>query len=239
VQLMGKRVVVLGGTSGIGFAIAEATAREGATVVVASSQSARVEAAVARLAGAGEGYTLDLTDEAAVKSLFARIGPFDHLAFTAGENVWQRPIAQIELADAKRLFELRVWGAFMATKYGSPSIRSGGSIVLTSSTQAVRASSGWTVGASISSAITGLTRALAVELAPVRVNCVAPGVVRTPLWKRLPEEERERIFATFSSTLPVGRIGEPSDAAEAYLFLMRQGFTTGQTVVIDGGLTVK
>lgn len=230
-------MVVLGGTSGIGLAIAEAAVREGATVLVASSRSTRVEAAVERLTC--DGHTLDLTDEAAVKSFFDRIGPFDHLAFTAGETVWQRPIAQIDLADAKRLFDLRVWGAFMAAKYGSPCIRPGGSIVLTSSTLAVRAGSGWTVGASISSAVAGLTRALAVELAPVRVNCVAPGVVRTPLWDRLPEQEREAVFAAAAATLPVGRIGEPSDAAAAYLFLMRQGFATGQTVVIDGGLSVK
>jgi NAD(P)-dependent dehydrogenase (short-subunit alcohol dehydrogenase family) len=234
-----KRVAVLGGTSGIGLAVAAAAAREGAAVLVVSSQSARVEAALAQLAGTAEGHVADLTDEQAVRSLFDRIGAFDHLVFTAGDTVLHRPIAEIEVADAKRAFDLRVWGAFMAAKHGSKQIRTGGSIVLTSSTLSVKASTGWTVGASSSAAVTGLTRALAIELAPIRVNCVAPGVVRTPLWNRLSEAEQEQVFAATAAVLPVGRIGSPEDIAAAYLFLMREGFATGQTLVIDGGQTVK
>jgi NAD(P)-dependent dehydrogenase (short-subunit alcohol dehydrogenase family) len=237
-RFVGARVVVLGGTSGIGLAVAAAAARAGAAVVVASSQAAKVNAALTQLAGTAEGHIVDLTNEEAVQSLFDRIGMFDHLVFTAGDAVWQRSITEIEIADAKRMFELRVWGAFMAAKHGNKRVRPGGSIVLTSSTQLVKASAGWTVGSSISSAIAGLTRALAVELAPIRVNCVAPGVVRTPLWNRLSEIEQERVFAATAAALPVGRVGNPEEIAAAYMFLMREGFATGQTIVIDGGQTI-
>jgi NAD(P)-dependent dehydrogenase (short-subunit alcohol dehydrogenase family) len=124
----------------------------------------------------------------------------------------------------------------MAAKYGGKLIRKGGSIVLTSSTLPRRPSASWAIGASISSAVEGLARALAVELAPVRVNVVAPGIVRTPLWNRLPEEQREAYFETRGAALPVGKVGEPVELAEAYLFLMRGTFMTGQTVVMDGGM---
>jgi len=232
--LNGKRVLVLGGTSGIG--LAEAAATEGSDVVVVSSRQSRVDAALTRLCNSSEGYVADLSDERSVAALFSQIGPFDHLVFTAGDSVWQRPIEDTDLEDGKGFFALRFWGAFAAAKYGSKLIRSGGSIVLTSSTVSRRPPIGFAVGASISAAVEGLARALAVDLAPVRVNVVAPGIVRTPLWNRLPEEQREAIFATHGAKLPVGKVGDPEDIAEAYLFLMRGAFTTGETVVVDGGM---
>jgi NAD(P)-dependent dehydrogenase (short-subunit alcohol dehydrogenase family) len=234
--LSGKRVLVLGGTSGIGLAVAEAASAAGSDVVVVSSHQGRVDAALTLLGDSSEGYVADLSDETAVAALFGQIGPFDHLVFTAGDSVWQRPIGDTELEDAKGFFALRFWGAFAAAKHGSKLIRPGGSIVLTSSTVPRRPSVGFAVGASISSAVEALARALAVELAPVRVNVVAPGIVRTPLWNRLPEEQREALFATRGAALPAGKVGDPADIAEAYLFLMRGGFTTGQTVVVDGGM---
>ena len=91
------------------------------------------------------------------------------------------------------------------------------------------------MGASICTAMEGLTRALAVELAPTRVNLVIPGFVRTPLWRNIPEADREAIFAAAGAKLPVGRVGEAAEVAETYLFLMKQGFATGQSVVVDGG----
>lgn len=137
---------------------------------------------------------------------------------------------------AKRFFDVRFWGPFAAAKHGAQLIRPGGSVVLTSSTVPRRPSVGFSVGASISSAVEAFARALAVELAPVRVNVVAPGIVRTPLWNRLPEDQREAFFATRGAALPVGKVGDPAEIAEAYLFLMRSSFTTGQTIVVDGGM---
>jgi NAD(P)-dependent dehydrogenase (short-subunit alcohol dehydrogenase family) len=234
-DLNGKRVVVLGGTSGIGLAVAEAAARAGATPVVASSNPARVQAALAGLPQGAEGEALDLRDEGAVRDFFAHIGAFDHLVYTAGETLQIGPLAEMSLQGARTFFELRYWGALTAAKYAAPSIRPGGSIVFTSGIAGARPQAGWALGASICSAMEGLTRALAVELAPLRVNLVSPGFVRTPLWSDMSEEQREAMYAAAGARLPVGRVGEADDLAEAYLFLMRQGFATGQTFIVDGG----
>jgi len=234
-SLSGKRVVVLGGTSGIGFAVAEAATASGATVVVASRDQQRVESAVARLPAGTEGFAANLTDEAAVKDLFERIGPFDHLAFTAGESLQLATLTEMSLTAARQFFETRYWGALTAAKYGAPLIRQGGSIVFSSGIAGTRPQAGWALGASITAAMEGLTRALAVELAPVRVNIVSPGFVRTPLWQGIPAADREAMYATVGAKLLVGRVGEAAELAETYVFLMRQGFATGQTFIVDGG----
>jgi NAD(P)-dependent dehydrogenase (short-subunit alcohol dehydrogenase family) len=134
------------------------------------------------------------------------------------------------------LFDVRFWGAFLVTKHGSKLICPGGSIVFTSSTLPRRPPVGFAIGASISSAVEAFAVAMAVELAPVRVNVVAPGIVRTPIWDGLPEEQREAFFAARGAALPVGKVGESAEVAEAYLCFMRSGYATGQIVVVDGGM---
>ena len=123
----------------------------------------------------------------------------------------------------------------MAAKYGSPHIASGGSITLSSGVAGLRPRKGWTVAASICGAVEALTRALAVELAPIRVNAVCPGLVRTDLWIDMTEPDRERMYRDAGQRLPVSRVGEADDLAQTYLYLMREGFSTGQVVVVDGG----
>jgi NAD(P)-dependent dehydrogenase (short-subunit alcohol dehydrogenase family) len=232
--LNGKRIVVLGGSSGIGLATAEAAVREGAAVVIVSSRQARVDEALAKLPGA-EGYAVDLTDATAVQALFGRIGAFDHLVFTAGETLQLGPLATTDLGTAHRFFELRYWGAYLAAKHGAGNIRAGGSIVFTSGLAGSRPHAGWALGASICAAMEGLTRALAVELAPIRVNIVCPGVVKTPLWGGMQEADREALYRQMEEKLLVGHAGEPEEIAESYLYLMRQTYGTGQVIVVDGG----
>ena len=233
--LQGKRVIILGGSSGIGLAVAEQSSSQGANVVVVSSNPDRIQKAVQSLSGGVEGETADLLDERAVADLFTRLGPIDHLVFTAGDNLQLRELADTDLMQARRAFELRYWSALAAVKYASPSIRKGGSIVLTTGVAGRRPHKGWVVAASVCGTIEALTRALAVELAPIRVNAVSPGVVRTNLWQNMGAAERENLFESVGKSLPVGRVGEAHDIAQAYLFLMREGFSTGQTVVVDGG----
>jgi NAD(P)-dependent dehydrogenase (short-subunit alcohol dehydrogenase family) len=234
--LKDKRVVVLGGTSGIGLAVAKAARAEGSHIVVVSSQPSRVSAALTLLGAGVEGYVANLSDETAVEALFGKVGSFDHLVYTAGDSVRQSALEKTQLEDAKIFFDVRFWGAFLATKHASRLIRPGGSIVFTSSTVPRRPSVGYAIGASISSAVEAFAVAMAIELAPVRVNVVAPGIVRTPIWDRLPEQQREAFFETRGAALPVGKVGEPAEVAEAYLSFMRSAYTTGQILVVDGGM---
>ena len=230
-----KRIVVLGGSSGIGLATAQAAVCEGASVVIASSQRARIDEALATLPTGTEGHVLDLADSDATQALFARLGGFDHLVFTAGETLQLGSLAASDIDTARRFFTLRYWGAYCAAKYGSGSIRKGGSIVFTSGIAGQRPLEGWALGASICSAMEGLTRALAVELAPIRVNIVSPGVARTPLWSNMTEADRDALYQQMAERLPVGHVGDAAEIAEAYLYLMRQSYSTGQVLVVDGG----
>ena len=230
-----KRVVVLGGSSGIGLAVAQQVVAHGARAIIASSGTDRVQQAVATLDGKAEGHTLDLSDEHDTQSFFQRLGDFDHLVFTAGDTLQLNELAATDLNKARHAFELRYWAVLAAVKYASTHIREGGSIVLTTGIAGERPHKGWTLAASVCGAIMSLTRALAVELAPIRVNAVSPGVVRTNLWKNMQEQRREGMYESVGKTLLVGRVGKASEVARAYLFLMQEGYSTGQVVVVDGG----
>jgi len=230
-----KRVVIVGGSSGIGLAVAEEAASQGAEVVIVSSKAERVQDAIRSIGGDVHGEAVDVSDEKAVESFFTNLGAFDHLVFTAGDSLQLHELADTDLKQARRAFELRYWSALATVKYGSPRIRNGGSIVLTTGVAGRRPHRGWVIAASVCGTIEALTRALAIELAPIRVNAVSPGVVRTNLWQNMSSAEREHLFESVGKRLPVGRVGEPHDIAQAYLFLMTEGFSTGQIVVVDGG----
>jgi NAD(P)-dependent dehydrogenase (short-subunit alcohol dehydrogenase family) len=233
--LNGQRIVILGGSSGIGLATAQAAAREGAAVVIVSSRQARIDEALAALPANAEGRAVDLTDETAIKALFAGLGTFDHLVFTAGETLQLGLLAETDIAAARGFFDLRYWGAYMTAKYGSPNIRAGGSIVFTSGLAGARPHPGWSLGASICMAMEGLTRALAVELAPVRVNIVSPGVVKSPLWSTMSDAARDTFYQQAGERLLVGHVGAVDEIAQAYLYLMQQTYGTGQVLGVDGG----
>ena len=230
-----KRVVIVGGSSGIGLAVAEEVSLQGAEVVIVSSNAARVQEAIKSIGGEARGEAVDVSDEKAIESCFTNLGTFDHLVFTAGDSLQVHKLADTDLKQARRAFELRYWSALAAVKYGSRQIRKGGSIVLTTGVAGRRPHSGWVIAASVCGTIEALTRALAIELAPIRVNAVSPGVVRTNLWQNMSSAEREQLFESVGKRLPVGRVGEAQDIAQAFLFLMKEGFSTGQTVVVDGG----
>jgi len=236
-SLKGQRIVVIGGTSGIGFAVAKAALAEGAELVVGSSNPQNVEAAVERLGAAASGHALDVKTEADVEAFFRKVGALDHLVFTAGD--WggfrnPRPLTDTDLTEAGAGFGVRFWGALSAVKHALPRLAQTGSIVLTNGTVAHRPQKGRPISTAMAGAIEHLTRALAVDLAPIRVNAVCPAGIRTDIWKGVPEDR----LVEMTRRQPLPRIGEPSEAAEAYLYAMRAGYTTGQVLLVDGGTTI-
>ena len=234
-SLNGKRVVLIGGTSGFGLATAKAAAAEGADLVVVSSRQSSVDKALSILPEGAEGYAVDVSDEQKVEELFKQVGEFDHLIFSAGEALQIGNPADVNIADSRKFFNVRYWGALMAAKYGSPYIRKGGSIILTNGIVSIRPWKGWSVAASIGGAVESLTKGLAIDLAPIRVNAVCAGMVKTDLWNSILEADREAMYKEVGSKLLTGRVGEAEDIAEAYLFLMKGNYTTGQVIVVDGG----
>ncbi|MGA7420792.1 MAG: SDR family oxidoreductase [Acidimicrobiales bacterium] len=234
-DLHGQRVVVLGGTSGIGLATAAQAAVAGARVTVVSGRKASVERALAELPPGSAGHAIDLTDAASVQTFFDDLGDFDHLVYTAGESLVIGTLDALDLDAARRFFDVRYFGALAAARASAPHLRPGGSITLTTGGALARPRPGWSVAVSVLGAVDALTRALAVELAPVRVNAVCPGVVRSPLWAGMSDSERDEFYRTVGSGLLTGRVGEVSDIAHGYLSLMTQPYATGSVLTLDGG----
>jgi NAD(P)-dependent dehydrogenase (short-subunit alcohol dehydrogenase family) len=144
----------------------------------------------------------------------------------------------LDLDDARALFAVRFWGAIHAAKHGAGRIDPRGSITFTNGLIAHKPSKGSALSTAMAGALEHLTRGLAVELAPVRVNCVCPGLIRTRVWDSIPAERRDAWFQEATARLPLARAGEPEEAAEAYLHLMRSSYATGQVLHIDGGATL-
>lgn len=234
--LQGKRVLVIGGGSGIGLAVARAALGEGALVTIASTGAERL-AAVAEALGGVAWHQLDITDEAAVARFFADQPAFDHVVSTAGDwgKARRGPFAEMNLDDARALFGVRFWGAANLAKHACPAMTPGGSLTLTSGMSAFRPQKGTVMATAMAGSVEHLVYGLAVEFAPeVRVNGVFPGGVATEIFRNLPDAMRAAEEARFA-TQPIPRIGEPEEVAQAYLYLMKCGYVTGQVIKVDGG----
>ncbi len=191
--------------------------------------------AVERLGG-GSGVSLDVTDEAAVQAFFAAPQIWDHIAFTAADwaQVDHATSAQIDLTEAAKHFDVRLWGALAVAKHGAPRMTPGGTIILTNGMAAHRPQKGLAISTAMAGAVEHLVIGLAFDLAPVRVNGVCPGAIRTEAWDELPADFRKFQEDRLAGQL-VPRVGETAEAAEAYLYLMRCGYVTGQTLRVEGG----
>lgn len=239
--LEGKRVVVIGGSSGIGFAVARRAIDAGARVAIGSSDEGRVQSACSRLGGGATGSRVDVRDETSVAAFFEAVGPLDHLVYTAGD--WggfraPRPTQEIDLASAGDVFAVRFWGALAAIKHAVGQMAADGSITITNGVVAHRPRKGAPLSTAMAGAVEHLAKGLAVDLAPIRVNVVCPGLVLTEVWDSIPEDQRADQLRRMTADQPLPRAGDPGEIAEAYLYFMCGSFSTGQVLVVDGGRTL-
>ena len=237
-RFKGQRIVIIGGSSGMGFATAKMAAAEGAAVVIASRSEERLQKAKSRIEGDVEILTVDVVDEGSVKVFFDKVGEFDHLT-TPGNEAAMGRFLEMDTKTARAAFDSKFWGQYYAAKYGAPRLRSGGSITLFAGIWSQRPVPGGTVITAINSAIEGLGRALAMELAPIRVNTVSPGIVDTPIYSMMTPDAKESMFKEAAASMPVKRIGKPEEIAKTVLYLMSNGYATGSTLYVDGGATLR
>lgn len=231
-SLINKRIVVVGGTSGIGLAVAQVAASQGAELVIASSSLNRVDEAKALIQGKVEGHILDITNEQNIEKFFHAIGNFDHLVATPG-RIGFKPFLEESVAEARHRFEIIFWGQFAIVRHGASYINPGGSITLTSGKAAHKAVAGFAPIGTAAAAIESLCRYLALELAPIRTNAVCPGTTATPIFDTVPNSVN--VLQSMGDELPLKRVGKPEEIAQAYLYLMQNEFSTGSVVLCDGG----
>lgn len=229
-----KKVVIVGGTSGIGLTLADRLRREGARVTVASRSEKNQAAARLVLDSEVEIGTLDVTKESEVEAFFNNLPEIDHLVMTAAVSA-AGPFLEQPTSAVRALVESKFWGQFYGARYAAPKIPAGGSITLFSGIVARKPLPGMSAFASVAGAIESLTRVLALELAPLRVNCITPGVIDTPAWSFLPEPDRGEQLAAIGAGLPVKRVGKPEEVADAAIMVMANEFITGTVVDVDGG----
>lgn len=242
-MLKGQTVVVIGGSAGMGLAVARAAAAEGARVVIAGRSAERLARAAAEIAGRVETRVLDAANEADVEAFFEALGALDHLVVTAHQSSAglgaMRVFPDIETRAARLFMDGKFWTQFVAAKHAVPRLSPHGSITLLSGAASRKAMPRHTAIAAVNGAVEAFGRALAHEIRPRRVNVIAPGLTATSTYDSMPAKDREALFASRAAHLPVGRVGTSEDIAQAVLYVMKNGYSTGAVIDVDGGHLVE
>jgi len=229
-----EHVVIVGGSSGMGRALAAELVAQGSEVTVAGRSADKLDD-VRRELGVRT-VAMDVGVEQDIERLFAVTGTVSHIVTTAADvgGAYQ-PIAAYDVRAARSAVDSKLLGPLLLAKHGAPLLEPGGSIVFTSGIAAYRPGPRASLLAALNGALASLAAALAVELAPIRVNVVSPGWVDTPIWQDVAGDAAPETLAAMAARLPVGRIGRTQDIAAAIIALLRNGFITGTVLHADGG----
>ncbi|EXJ72383.1 uncharacterized protein A1O5_04887 [Cladophialophora psammophila CBS 110553] len=247
-KLAGQRVLLVGGTGGVGISVAQALVEFGATVILSSSRASKVEDVCAQLVSdypaakdRVSGFACDLASpnvEANIEGLFKNVGEVDHIVYMAGDRLPTIPLEEVTLEKWQKCNQVRTIAAVLVVKIGTKYMKKDrhSSIVLTGGSISEKPiAGGWSMLALIGAGLNGLARQLAFDLAPIRVNCVAPGVIETDLWQGMGEEGKKEFFANHESKIPTGKVGQPVDLAEAYLYCLKDANATGIVIHSNSG----
>jgi NAD(P)-dependent dehydrogenase (short-subunit alcohol dehydrogenase family) len=232
----GQRVVIIGASAGIGEATAKAFAERGAAVSITGRSKERLDQAAQRIGLPVQVAEVDATDRAALDAFFAATGTIDHLVLAASPGaVGAGPIADLDESALRQAFDGKFFAHVKAIQAALPRLRADGSVTIISAVSA-RAAFAGTVGlAAANGALEAIVGPLAVELAPIRVNAVSPGVIDTPWWDGMPDDQRRAYFDATAAATPVRRVGRPEDVADAVVYLAGAGFVSGTVIECTGG----
>jgi NAD(P)-dependent dehydrogenase (short-subunit alcohol dehydrogenase family) len=232
----GQRVVIIGASAGIGEAAAKAFAARGAAVTITGRSKERLDQAAQRIGHPVLAAELDATSRGALDAFFATTGTIDHLVLSASPGaVGVGPIAALDEAALRQAFDGKFFAHVKAIQAALPQLRRDGSLTIITAATARAAFPGTAGIAAANGALETMVAPLAVELAPLRVNAVSPGVIDTHWWNALPEDQRRAYFDSVAAVSPVRRVGKPDDVADAVVYLAGAGYVTGTVLECTGG----
>ncbi len=229
-----KRVVIVGGSSGIGFAIAKAALSQGAKVVIGSRSEHKLLEAKKKLNDKVETHTIDINDENSIRDFFSNTQAIDHLHITASEIKFGS-FRDLSIQEAQAIYDSKFWGTYRVIKFGLSHLQKNASITLYSGSAAQAPEVGNEVLTSVCAALEGLSKNLAKTLAPIRVNAIAPGLIDTELYKHIDQSDKKSLFENFSQKLLIKRAGHPCEVASAALYLMSNDYVSGTLMPVSGG----
>ncbi|TPN78416.1 SDR family oxidoreductase [Mesorhizobium sp. CU2] len=231
-----EHCVVIGGSSGIGLATARRLVSPTMKVTITGRNEEKLQSAWKSLDGTADKAAFDATKPDEVRQFFANLGPFDHLVLAASGGKGLGPFATLDLADISSGIDEKIKPQLSCLQAALPTLNKHGSVTFISAVSAQIAAPGVAGIGAINGMLLTVAPILAIELKPLRVNVVAPGVIDTPWWDFLPDGQRQAVFTEYAGKTPVGRIGRAEDVADAIAFLVTNGFMTGQVLTCDGGL---